>query len=99
MKRLLILVCCAFALSAFGPVHSASAGIHLWHRHHKDKNAAAKPAKTPKTAKVENTKSKHSLFHHNKDQARSLNADMRYTGPKSVGGRHPEPGPAGAGAE
>jgi len=94
MKRLLTLLFCAFFLSIAAPAASAAAEIRLWpHKHHKD---ASEATETPKP------KTKRSLLHRAKpsreDAARS-EATYGMTAPKSVGWRHPTPGPAGYGAK
>ncbi len=97
MKRLLLVLFCAFSLSATCPAASASSGIRIWHRHHKDKDKdAAKTAAAPKE------KTKKSIFHrskHTREQAAKSEVAYGMTGPKSVGHRHPQPGPAGVGAK
>jgi hypothetical protein len=93
MKRRLLMFCCALFLSASGPIASASADIRFWHRHHKD------PAKTSVAPKP---KPKRTLFHRAKPtraQAAREEAAFGKTGPKSVGRRHPQPGPAGVGVK
>jgi hypothetical protein len=92
MKRLLLTVSCALILSAAGPISSASADIRFWHRHHKD---AAKTSEAP------DAKAKKTSHHHGKatsEQSARKESTFGMTGPKSVGWRHPQPGPAGAGA-
>lgn len=93
MKRPLLLLSFALALSA-APAASAADGIKIWHRHHKDANKTAPAPKEKKARK--------SILHRQKptreDSARSERA-YGMTGPKSVGGRHPQPGPAGYGAK
>jgi len=72
--------------------NAAGGGIRLW-PHHKD---ASKSAETSKQ------KPKKSLLHRSKpsrDEAARSEATNGMTGPKSVGWRHPEPGPAGYGAK
>lgn len=94
MKRLLLMVSCALLLSAAGPISSASAGIRVWHRHHKD---AAKTSPAPEAK----AKPKKFSFHRGKstrEQAAHKEAAFGMTGPKSVGWLHPHPGPAGVGA-
>jgi hypothetical protein len=93
VKRLLLLLSGALLLSAAGPVASASADVRFWHRHHKD------PAKTSAAPKP---KSKRTLFHRAKrsrEDAARQEVAFGQTGPRSVGWRHPQPGPAGAGAK
>ena len=96
MKRLLLVFGFVLALSTLGAGSVAAGGIWPLHRHHKEP-AAAKPPKAEKTKK--------SWLHHEKsgDKARQKSAQQEASlgispGPKSVGGRHPSPGPAGAGA-
>lgn len=92
MKRLLWIVSCVLFLSVVGPISSASADIRFWHRHHKDaaKTSAAPEAKAKKTSR-RHSKSK-------REQAAREEATYGMTGPKSLGWRHPYPGPAGYGA-
>lgn len=93
MKRLLLLGFCALSMSAASPAVGASADIRIWHRHHKD------PAKTAEAPKP---KAKKSIFHRaqpTREQAAKSEIAYGMTGPKSVGGRHPQPGPAGYGAK
>jgi hypothetical protein len=92
MKRLFVLSC-FLSLSASASIASATPKIHFWHRHKKDPAASA-PA--PKQ------KAKHNLFHRaqptREESARSETA-YGMTGPRSVGYLHPQPGPAGVGAQ
>lgn len=95
MKRSPLLVfSCALVLSAACPVVSTAANIKIWHRHHKD--AAAKTADAaPKP------KAKRSILHrHKPTREEAAHSEIAYgmTGPKSIGHRHPQPGPAGYGA-
>ncbi len=96
MKRLVLTICCALALSTLGPVSAVSAHGWPFHRHHKDSTAAkAGGAEKPKKAKSHREKSR--------DKAREKSARQEVAagvspGPKSVGWRHQTPGPAGAGA-
>jgi hypothetical protein len=93
MKRLLLLLSCAFCLSAAAPSASASTDIRFWHRNHKD------PSKTTVAPKP---KAKRTFLHRAKpsrEQAARSEATFGMTGPKSVGWRHPEPGPAGVGSK
>lgn len=97
MKRPLLMLFCAVALSAASPVANASADIRIWHRHHKD--AAKNVATSQPKAK---SKAKKSIFHRaqpTREQAAKTEIAYGMTGPKSVGGRHPQPGPAGYGAK
>ena len=92
MKRLILIVSCTLAMSAAGPITSASADIRFWHRHHKDaaKTSVAPEAKSTKTSR-----------HHSKltrEQAAREEATYGMPGPKSVGWWHTYPGPAGVGA-
>lgn len=93
MKRLLLVLCCVLCLSAAVPSASASTDIRFWHRNHKDPSNAAVAPKP---------KAKRSLLHRAKPsrgQSARSEATFGMTGPKSVGWRHPEPGPAGFGAK
>jgi hypothetical protein len=93
MTRLLVVLSSAFLLSVAAPSGSASTNIRLWHRSHKE---ASETAAAPKP------KAKRSLLHRSKasrDQAAHSEATFGMTAPKSVGWRHPEPGPAGFGAK
>lgn len=95
MKRSLLLLSCALAISAVCPTASAAGGIKIWHRHHKDATAKTADA-TPKP------KARRSILHRQKptrEQAARSEIAYGMTGPKSVGGRHPQPGPAGYGAK
>ena len=94
MKRLLGLLSCALFLSIAAPsTVSASPEIRLWPRkHHKQ---ASETTEAPKP------KAKRSLLHRGKpsrDEAARSESTYGMTGPKSVGSRHPQPGPAGYGA-
>jgi len=94
MKRSLLLLSCALTLSAACPVASAAGEIKIWHRHHK---AASKTPAAPKEKKA-----KRSILHRHKptrEEGARSEAAYGMTGPKSVGGRHPQPGPAGYGAK
>jgi hypothetical protein len=92
MKRTLVVLGFALCLSAAVPSVSASTDIRFWHRNHKD------PTKTnvPREPKAKRT-----LLHRAKasrEQAAHSEATFGMSGPKSVGWRHPQPGPAGVGA-
>ena len=93
MKRLLVVIPFALFLSVATPTLGAASNIRLWpHKHHKD---ASEAAEAPKP------KAKRSLLHRAKpsrDDAARSEATYGMTGPKSVGLRHPQPGPAGYGA-
>lgn len=92
MNRLLVVLACAFCLSIAAPSANAS-NIRLWPKGHKDPS---------KTAEAPKPKTKKSIFHRAKSsagQAGRTEATYGMTGPKSVGWRHPEPGPAGYGAK
>jgi len=92
MNRLLVIFGCALFLSVAVPGSSAAAGIKFWHKHKKDPNTSTTaPAKTRKK----------SIFHREKTSREELarnEATYGQLGPKSVGYWHPQPGPAGAGA-
>jgi hypothetical protein len=93
MKRLLVVLSFALTLSVAAPLASASSSIRLWHRKHKDPSA---------TAEAPKPKVKSTFFHRAKpsrQQAARSEATFGMTGPKSVGLRHPQPGPAGYGAK
>ena len=93
MKLRLLVVFCMLSLGVVSPAAGASTGIRIWHRHHKD---AAKTAEAPKQ------KAKRPIFHrsrHTREEAAKSEAAYGMTGPKSIGGRHPQPGPAGYGAK
>ena len=92
MKRLLLTVCCALFLSAAGPISSTAADIRFWHRHHKD------PAKTSEAPEAKPKKTSRHRSKSTSDQAARKEATFGMTGPKSVGWRHRQPGPAGVGA-
>jgi hypothetical protein len=108
MKRLLPGLCCALLLSAFGPVPSASAHWFSWlHRHKNSANSNApapapnsKPPKASKTPKGPKAPKAKKPWHHREKAAPSANNGSVVTtpGPRSIGWRHKQPGPAGAGA-
>ena len=92
MKELLVVASCALFLSVAAPSANASKDIRFWPHSHKDRAATTEASKP---------KPKRSLLHHAKhsrDQAARSEATYGMTGPKSVGLRHPQPGPAGYGA-
>ena len=92
MKRLVLVLSCALCLSATAPIASASTNIRIWHRKHKD---------SPKSTEAPKPKAKRTFLHRAKpthEQAARSEATFGMTGPKSVGWRHPQPGPAGFGA-
>jgi len=92
MKLRLLVMCGVLLLGAASPI-SASTDTRIWHRHHKD---ATKTSEAPKQ------KAKRSIFHRSRptrEQAAKSEAAYGMTGPKSIGGRHPQPGPAGYGAK
>jgi hypothetical protein len=92
MKRLVLVLSCALCLSATAPLASASTDIRIWHRKHKD---SSKSTEAPKP------KAKRTFLHRAKptpEQAARSEATFGMTGPKSVGWRHRQPGPAGFGA-
>ena len=92
MKRLVLVLSCALCLSATAPLASASTHIRIWHRKHKD---------SPKSTEAPKPKAKRTLLHRAKpthEQAARSEAAFGMTGPKSVGWRHSQPGPAGFGA-
>lgn len=64
MKRVLLMGFCVLFLSVAGPVRSASAGIRIWHRHHKD--AAKTNAKD-----ADKSSRKHAAKSSKKDAAKS----------------------------
>ena len=93
MKRLLLVLSWTLCLSAAAPLARASADIRFWHRKHKD---------APKTAEAPKPKVKKTFLHRAKpsrEQAARSEAAYGMTGPKSVGWRHRQPGPAGVGAK
>ena len=99
MKRFVLLLSYALCLSVVVPLANASTDIRIWPRKHKDSSKsteAAKPTEAPKP------KVKMALLHRSKpsrEQAARAEASFGMTGPKSVGWRHPQPGPAGVGAK
>jgi hypothetical protein len=96
MKRMLLTLGFALALSAFGSVSFASANIWPLHRHHKD-SAAKNSEHHEKARKAKGHREKHG----DKVREQSVRSETGVgvtPGPHSVGGRHPQPGPAGAGA-
>jgi len=93
MKRPVLVLSCVLCLSAAAPLSSASAEIRFWHRKHKD---------SPKSADAPKPRAKRTFLHGGKpgrEQAARSEAAFGMTGPKSVGWRHPAPGPAGVGAK
>ncbi|HUL34122.1 MAG TPA: hypothetical protein VL128_09590 [Candidatus Eisenbacteria bacterium] len=110
MKKILLGLCCALLLSAFGPVPSASAWW-LWHHHHKNPapaasgssgtTASAAPAPAPTPAPAPKPRHQHwGFWHHEKHEKAVVQNGVGTTpGPRSVGWWHKSPGPAGAGAE
>ena len=93
MKRLVLMLSCALCLSSTAPLASASTDIRIWHRKHKD---------SPKSTEAPKPKAKRTFLHRAKpsrEQAARSEATYGMTGPKSVGWRHPAPGPAGVGAK
>lgn len=92
MKRLLAVLSCAMFLSVAVPsANAAGGGIRLW-PHHKDSSKAAEASKKPKKNLLHRSKA-------SRDEVARSEATNGMTGPKSVGWRHPEPGPAGYGAK
>jgi len=92
VKKVLALLFCALFLSIAASSANAAGGIRLW-PHHKD---SSKSSEAPKQ------KPKKSLLHRSKpsrDEVAHSEATNGMVGPKSVGWRHPEPGPAGYGAK
>jgi hypothetical protein len=89
MKKVLIGLCLALILSGVGPVSSASAREWWWHRHHKDAQGDTKPNHKAKAWK--------SWFHRH-EKAKGQDVAALSTGPRSIGHWHPQPGPAGYGA-
>jgi len=95
MKRRLVLFSCALALTVAAPFASASSEIPFFHRHPKK---AAQSTEAPAPA----PKPKRSILHRSKrtrEEAARSEAAFGMPGPRSVGWRHPEPGPAGVGAK
>ena len=92
MKQLLILLSCAVFLSVAATSASASTDIRFWHRNHKDAGTISE-AREPKAKRTFLYRGKPS-----REQAARSEATFGMTGPKSVGRRHPQPGPAGFGA-
>ena len=93
MKRLLLVVSCELCMSTAAPLARASTDIRFWPRKHKD---------APKTAEAPKAEKKKTFLHRAKpsrEQAARSEATYGMTGPKSVGWRHPQPGPAGVGAK
>ena len=92
MKQLLVLLSCALLLSVVVTSADAASGIRLWPRH-----------KTPKeSTEAPKPKTKRSVLHRAKpsrDESARSEASYGMPGPKSVGWRHPTPGPAGYGAK
>ncbi len=92
MKRLLVVLSFTLFLCVAAPSANGATDIRFWHRHHKDPSA---------TTEAPKPKAKRSLLHRAKpsrEAAAHSEATYGMTGPKSVGWRHPQPGPAGYGA-
>jgi hypothetical protein len=82
---------CALFLSVVTPSARAATDIPFWHPHHKNH---------AETGEAHKPKADRKLFHRSKpsrEQAARSEATFGMVGPKSVGWRHPEPGPAGFG--
>ena len=98
MKRLVLLLSCLLFLSVAAPLANAATDVRFWHRKHKD---AVKSADASDPAGASKPKPKRTLLHRSKPtREQSAHSEVAYgmTGPKSVGWRHPQPGPAGVGA-
>jgi hypothetical protein len=98
MKRYVLVLTCAVCLSAAAPIANAATDVRFWHRKHKDS-----PANTAESESSEASQPriKRAFLHRAKpsrEQAAHSEATFGMTGPKSVGLRHPQPGPAGVGA-
>jgi len=94
MKRLLVALSFTLFVSVAAPASvNAAPNIRLWpHKH---------PKEASDTAAATKPKTKHGLLHHAKpsrEEAARSEATYGMPGPRSVGRRHPEPGPAGFGA-
>lgn len=94
MKRLFPALCFTLILSCVCSVPSASARDWWWHRHH-NSPASEKPKHKEKEHRE---KARKSWFHHEKASSSGDTASAMTNGPRSIGHRHPMPGPAGAGA-
>jgi hypothetical protein len=93
MKRLVLVLSCAVCLNVAAPFASASTDIRFWHHKHKD---------SPKNTEAPKPKAKRTFLHRAKpsrEQAAHSEATFGMTGPKSVGWRHRQPGPAGFGSK
>jgi len=99
MKGSILLLTCAVCLSVAASSASAASDVRFWHRKHKDSpksTAVTEPSEAPEA------KSKRTFLHRikpSREQEAHSEAAYGMTGPKSVGFRHPEPGPAGFGAQ
>ena len=92
MKRLLLVLSCALFFASACPAAGNSIDVRFWHRNHKDSS---------KTTDASTPKEKRGLLHRirpSREQAAHSEATYGMTGPKSIGWRHAEPGPAGYGA-
>ena len=99
MKPSVLLLTCVIGLSAAAPFANAATDIRFWHHKHKDSDKNTAGSDSTEALKP---KSKRNFRLHAKpsrEQAAHSEAAFGMTGPKSVGRRHPEPGPAGYGAK
>jgi len=99
MKRSVLLLTCLVGLSSAAPFANAATDIRFWHHKHKDSD---KSTAASDSTEVPKPKSKKNVLHRTKpsrEKAARSEAAFGMTGPKSVGLRHPEPGPAGFGAK
>jgi hypothetical protein len=92
MKRPLVVLSCALCLAAAVPSARASIDVRFWHRTHKD------PSGTTVAPKPKATRTFLRRARPSRQQAARSEATFGMSGPKSVGWRHPQPGPAGVGA-
>jgi len=92
MKKLLPGLCFLLILCGVGAVSTASANTWPWHRHHKDASKATAKPKKEKSQKVKKS-------WHRREKNTNGDPVVVASGPKSVGWKHPQPGPAGAGAQ
>jgi hypothetical protein len=98
MKRFVLVLSCMLCLSVAAPVANAATDVRFWHRKHKD---TVKKTETSEQTEVPKPKLKRTLLHRAKpSREQAARSEIAYgmTGPKSVGWRHPQPGPAGVGA-
>jgi len=104
MKRLLLVLTCGLLLAILGPAPAAARWWPFGHHSHSSapgaaggsaphgRSSAGRKEKKQKTKKNKKDKASRASRH-------SGDGEHLYAVPRSIGRRHPQPGPAGAGAE